>query len=427
MPAPITLRDRSILQRLAERKARAAADPVNVERRNAWLAHDDPTATSRPMILAETYGCEADIPGLSRPTLECEGPEARGLEYALRHELWRFDVLRDDHVVEPFLNTTWKVAISNHGVAIPTQLGDNDGKLGSRHWDPPIKDLDRDMALLKPRTFTVDREGTWRRKAELEALVGDVLPVRIRGSQWWTAGLTTEIVSLHGMDSLMLSMYDNPAGVHRLMAFLRDDFLAFVDWQEREGVLTLNNENDYVGSGTEGYTRRLPQPGRQPGAPILADDLWVLLESQPTVGVGPDQHAEFILPYHQAIAERFGRTYYGCCEGLHTLMPVIRRLPHLARVSVSPWADQEAMAAFCGRELAYCRKPNPTSISTERFDEEAIRRDLRHTLTVARDCRLELVMKDVHTLSGEGDRLARWVQLAREEVAGRRLSASSAV
>ena len=108
--------------------------------------------------------------------------------------------------------------------------------------------------------------------------------------------------------------------------------------------------------------------------------------------------------------------YYGCCEPVHTRIHILERLPHLARVSVSPWADEERMAAVLGNARVFSRKPNPTQISTPVFDEDAIRADLRHTLEVARDCRLEIIMKDVHTLCEQPHRLPRWVELARAEI-----------
>lgn len=98
---------------------------------------------------------------------------------------------------------------------------------------------------------------------------------------------------------------------------------------------------------------------------------------------------------------------------------VLKRFPNLARVSVSPWADEAFMARECGRKVVYSRKPNPTLISTTRFDEDAIRADLRKTLSAAGGCRLEIVMKDVHTINNEPERLPRWVALAREVIAGR--------
>jgi hypothetical protein len=37
-------------------------------------------------------------------------------------------------------------------------------------------------------------------------------------------------------------------------------------------------------------------------------------------------------------------------------------------------------------------------------------------LTSAHGCRVEIIMKDVHTLNNEPGRLPRWVALAREEI-----------
>jgi hypothetical protein len=124
---------------------------------------------------------------------------------------------------------------------------------------------------------------------------------------------------------------------------------------------------------------------------------------------------EFIFPYQQSVIERYGLCYYGCCEPVHTRWHVLKRLENLRSVSISPWCDQAAMAEELGRDYVFSRKPNPTLISTERFDEDAIRKDVRETLQVARNCNCEIIMKDVHTLRGEASRAARWVELARQE------------
>ena len=112
--------------------------------------------------------------------------------------------------------------------------------------------------------------------------------------------------------------------------------------------------------------------------------------------------------------------YYGCCEPVHSRIHILKAIPNLDRVSVSPWADEAIMARELGRRYVYSRKPSPAQISTARFDEDAIRADLRQTLTTARDCRLEIIMKDVHTLNNQPERLPRWVQLARETIAATR-------
>ncbi|MBN1863740.1 MAG: hypothetical protein JW808_02440 [Victivallales bacterium] len=410
--------DRNILRELARRKLEIANLPVNQERRALWTNLHSGLVT-RPMILAEDGGIrDTDKPYTGM--LSCEDEWARRIEDRLRREIWRFEELDDDHVVEPFVNTNWNVACSaNFGVERVTHRLQDSSVMTSCSWDPPITDIRKDFHKLKHREFSVDREATFADKQKLEEILGDILTVRLRGSFWWTFGLTIQAIDLVGMENLMMFMYDDPEGLHQLMAFLRDDNLAYAKWLEREGLLSLNDENDYIGSGSIGYTRLLPSADFRPGCPAGTRDLWLLLESQETVGVGPEQFEEFIFPYHQSLAEHFGLVYYGCCEPLHTRWNVVRRIPRLAGCSIAPLCNQEIMAEAMKGDYVFSRKPNPTLISTETFNEDLIRHDILDTLTVAKrhGCRVELIMKDVHTLSNEPRRLARWVQIAREEIA----------
>ncbi len=406
--------DRARLRSLAARFREIADLPEREETRRLWKAVNS-LRGERPMVFIEHEGVRGEL-GIEA-SLRCAEDWAREVESDLVHAIWHYENTRDDRVLEPYYNVKWAVTVSSYGVEPVYEHGDNEGRLGSYHWDAPIKDIDRDFALLSRRAYSVDRERTHAWKAHLEGVFGDVLPVRIRGHFWWTTGMTWDAIRLVGLENLMLLMYDNPKGLHRLMAFLRDDLIAFSDWLEREGLYTLDNENDYVGSGSSGYTDELPQADRRPGDPVRMKDLWVLSESQETVGVGPDLFEEFVFPYQLEVARRFGLLYYGCCEPVHNRWHVIRRFPNLRKVSVSPWCNQAFMAEALGRDYVFCRKPNPALISTERWDEEAIGADIAETLRAARDCNLELVMKDVHTVSGEPWRLGRWVEIAREEIA----------
>jgi hypothetical protein len=410
----ITAHDRAILRELGQRLMEHAHDPIMEERRRLWRKHAS-LQGERPMILAETSGVVDEVMPLS--ALRCQEPWARQLERGLRLQLFQVEEVRDDWVLEPWLNVRWKVDLGNYGVTVEHNRADNEGKLGSYKVDPPIKDLQRDWEKLHPRVPTVDREGTLAWKATLEELFAGILPVRIRGSYWWTMGMTIVAIDLIGLDNLMLWMYDDPDGLHRLMAFLRDDHLHITQWCEREGLLTLNNENDYVGSGGIGYTTELPQPDWREGQPVRLKDLWGLSESQETVGVSPEMFAEFIMPYQKPVIEQFGLSYYGCCEPVHSRWHVIAQLSNLRSVSISPWCDQAFMAEALGRRYIFCRKPNPAIISRQVWDEEEIRQDLRYTLTVAKHCEVEFAMKDVHTLMDQPQRLGRWVEIAREEIA----------
>ncbi|MBT5874596.1 MAG: hypothetical protein HOH43_14345 [Candidatus Latescibacteria bacterium] len=407
--------DVDILRQLAECKVEIAEDSVNLERRRLWYLHDA-GGGGRPMVLAETQGVQDAVLPLPESVLQCEDAWARSVEKTLRLEIYRFRTLGDDHVVEPYFTTNWKVNTSNYGAEVVLEYPENHGHLTARRWDPPIQDLDRDFHKLAQRTFSVDRESTQVELSRLEHVFASILPVCIRGSHWWTMGMTWTAIELIGMENMMLYMYDNPEGLHRLMKFLRDDHLAYASWLEKEGLLNLNNQNDYIGSGSTGYTHDLPLTDQEKRNSVRMRDQWVLVESQETVGVGPDQFEEFVFPYQLSIAEQFGKCYYGCCEPVHSRIEILKDIPNLARVSVSPWADEAYMAESLKSDIVYSRKSNPTLISTEVFNEDAIRADLRHTLNVAHGCRVELIMKDVHTLNNQPERLPRWVEIAREVI-----------
>jgi hypothetical protein len=405
--------DIRILRGLFQRKVEIAQDPIMAERRQLWAQHAS-LRPQRPMILAETCGVLDELVPVS--SLQCQEDWARGMERGLRELIFRCEQVKDDWVVEPRITWQWDVTIGDYGVQTELVRGQNEGKLGSYHWDPPIQDLDRDFDKLHFRALSVDREKSLAWRDFLHDHFGDILPVEFRASYWWTTGLTWNAINLIGLVPLMMAMYDNPAGLHHLMAFLRDECLHLMDWFEQEALLSPNNEDDYVGSGSIGYTNALPRPGWKQGDPVRIADLWGLSESQETVGVSPRLFEEFVFPYQLPVISRFGLSYYGCCEPVHTRIHIIKQIPNLRRISVSPWCDQQIMAQECGRKIIFCRKPNPTLISTKTFDEDAIRQDIRTTLEAAQQCALELVMKDVHTLNNQTARLGRWVQIAREEI-----------
>jgi hypothetical protein len=407
---PITRdEDLAILRGLAAQLAENAASERNRACVARWYAHDE-GAAGPPLLLTEfDAGLHLVMPEY-RPM--CLEPWAQKQETALRARLAHAHLIGDDFPLAPVVNVGWRIDQGDFGVPTHQTRPETDGTLGAYHIDPPLTDLPGDLGKLRPRTFTLDREGTLAEVARLREVYNGLLTARLRGNPWWTMGLTWTAITLIGLEELMMAMYAEPEALHALMAFLRDDRLAFLDWMEREELLNLNNENDGIGSGSFGHTRALPVGD----GPVRARDLWTLIESQETVGVGPAQYAEFVFPYERAIAERFGRVYYGCCEPVHSRWEVLQHMPNLRRVSISPWCDQAAMAATLGGQYVFSRKPSPTLVSTAVFDEAAIRDDLRTTmrLTKAHGCPTEIVMKDVHTLSGEPDRLTRWVGIARE-------------
>lgn len=206
-----------------------------------------------------------------------------------------------------------------------------------------------------------------------------------------------------------------PDHLKSLMAFLRDGILAKLDFLEESGLLSLNNDGTYVGSGGFGYTHELPSSGFE--GKVRTIDLWGFSESQETVSVDPVMFEEFVFQYQLPIAERFGLNCYGCCEPLDSRWHIIKKLPRLRRVSVSPWADVNLMSEYLGQDYIYSRKPSPTDISMPNPDWNRIRENLRKFIRSTRNNRTEIIMKDNHTIGKNPDNVKTWCRIAQEEAA----------
>ena len=117
------------------------------------------------------------------------------------------------------------------------------------------------------------------------------------------------------------------------------------------------------------------------------------------------------------MAEPFGTIYYGCCDRLDDRLDLVKKIPHVRKVSCSPWSDRKAFAERIGPELIMSNKPNPAYVATDALDEDVIRADLRQTITLAQENRvnLELILKDISTVRHQPERLARWAAIAMEE------------
>jgi hypothetical protein len=123
------------------------------------------------------------------------------------------------------------------------------------------------------------------------------------------------------------------------MSILRDGSLAVLDSLASRNLLSLNNGGEYVGSGGFGWSDQLPQPDFN--GQVRTVDMWGFAESQETVAISPDMFEEFVFPYQLPLLERFGLNCYGCCEPLDKRWHIVKQLPRLPRISVSPWADRE--------------------------------------------------------------------------------------
>jgi len=402
----ISRSDRQILRRLAGTVAELAARPVEEEKQKLWARHNALEWT-RPMVFCDPENGWKEI--IPPDQIECENQLARQWEMHLRKEIFWGTQMNDDYSIQPYFDISHVHKELDWGLK-ETRIGGEDG--GSFTWISPLKTR-ADLEKLHPPEIRIDDDATERLRILADEIFRDLMTVRVKTLWWWSLGMTRLLAELRGMEQLMYDVYDNPDMLHGIMTILRDGTLAMLDELEEGGLLSHNTDGTYVGSGGLGWTNELPQPDFSSNVRCI--DMWGFAESQETVGISPDTFSEFIFPYQLPILDRFGLNCYGCCEPLDLRWHIIKKIPNLRRVSVSPWADKEKIAQMLEDKYIYSLKPNPVDLAMDSFDERRIRNELREVLAITQNCHVEIIMKDNHTIRKDPQRVIRWVQIVREE------------
>jgi hypothetical protein len=403
--------EKEILRRYARRVAFLADEPVQEERRELWLRNRSLRET-RPLIFIDPEYAWYEI--IPHTMLECRSDLARIWEMRLRKEIYWQEHIKDDRVLTKdfpvccvytatslgFDHKTTKSAQADGAYAIDTVLTD---------WD--------DLGKLRFREYYIDYEKTAKYLSLAHDVFDGILNVVQRNSWWYSDSLTDDFLYLRGFQNMMTDLIDYPDEVHELMSFLRDDRLHMLDFLEREHLLSLNNNCEFIGTGGYGWCDELPGADFDP-AQVTCKHIWGDGESQASVSISPRMFDQYFLDYQVPILERFGLSFYGCCEDLDKRLKYVKnKVKNLRIVAVSPWSNAESMADQIRSDLVYCWKQNPALIAVEEPDWENVRKELREVFRITAEygCRTNVLMRDVRTLAFRPENASRWAEIAMEE------------
>jgi len=398
--------DRTILRTLAQRYREVCADPIQDQRRELWRRHNSLQRT-RPLIYVRAFAWH-EIPDSA---CQCVDRFLRGWEdWFRRHLFWAS--LGDDSVFEPWLPLPAVRITPAEGLwGLPIRwTGRTQGCAGV--CDPPIK-APADLERLAAPHHRVDEAHTAELHKRLQDTLGDILPVVVDRSPAYlnfNGDISTLMAQLRGLEQILWDMMDRPEWLHRLLAHMRD------------GILTTHREAEAAGhwSLLSHYNQAIPYATEladpAPRGPVPRRGLWCFCASQEFGVVGPAMFEEFMLRYQIPILQEFGLSAYGCCEDLTLKIDVLRQIPNLRRIAVSPMANVRRCAEQIHDRYVLSYRPSPSDMVGYSWDEARVRRILRQDLTACRDgqCHADITLKDVETVQREPQRLYRWVAVTRE-------------
>ena len=413
-PIVLSHAERDVLRRLGERVAQIAADPSNKEKAGLWRDLND-LQSQRPMVwINEIPWHEMNVN--DELTLRCEGRWARNLEDQLRKTIYQWDHMRGDMIVNPWFESPKAIHSTDFGIMEETDIArtDDENEIVSRHFRIQISEP-ADIEKIQMPLITHNEEATRLSLEAMEDTLGDIMPVKLVGQThiWFTPW--DYLIRWWGVQEAMMDLVMRPEMVHAAVDRMVDAWMTELDQFVEQNLLSLDCSNTRIGSGGYGYTRELPGDGYNPDW-VKPENMWGCSNAQIFSDVSPQMHWDFAIEHDMRWLERWGLTYYGCCEPLAGKMEQLRRIKNLRKISCSPWNDGRKAVEGIGDDYVISRKPNPAVFAVDSWDPDVARRQIRDFLDLTNgECHVELIMKDISTVRYKPQRLWEWADMAMEE------------
>ena len=403
----VSQKDITTLRTLAKKYAEYASLPIQDEKRRLWKSLNS-LNMEKPMVAIDQlpWG-QLDVDG----SLVCvvENPEFRAVEWDLRTQIYKWEHLPADMVLNPYIELNLPFMDTGYGVEVKCHrmLSEEGSGVYAQHFDNVYNDYE-DIEKIKDPILSIDREYEKELFDTACEIFRGILPVKYRG-YIMHLGVWDDISQKMGVENVYIELMDRPEFIHAIMERYTNAVLS--------RIIQANELRLYDTACNLCHCSYTFMDGDENKTPVTGDG-WAFGLAQLFTSVSPSIMDEFEVPYMQKLFPHFKNIYYGCCDRLDDRLDIVDKMPNIRKISCSPWSDRENFASkIDNKKYIMSNKPTPAILARTSFDEDAAREDIRRTIKAAREnnvC-LELIMKDVSTVRNEPQRLWRWAQIAVEE------------
>ena len=410
----IDSKDKKILRELGKQYAEIASLPIQNEKRKMWKSLNDLKAV-KPMIwVNEVCWNEMEVDDELR--IRTSSELCQMIESELRRVIYKWRHMPGDMVVEPVICSP--LIINNTGIGITEKVDivftEEDNDVVSRHYFIQIKN-EEDIDKIKKPKITHNKKRSLDFFQAYSDIFDGIVKVEMRGVPGFWFAPWDDIIAWTGIQEGLMDLSLRPDYIHKLVKRLVSVYIDSLEQYEKLNLLALNNCNVRIGSGAYGYTNELPKKDFNTKH-IRAKDIWGASAAQIFAVVSEQMHKEFGIDYEKLWLEKFGLSYYGCCEPLDKKVDILRDISTLRKISISPWADLEQAIYNIGNGYVISLKPSPAIFANEIWDPGLVRDDLDKKLKIAKGHNVEVIMKDISTVKHSPERLWEWVSIASELV-----------
>lgn len=405
----IGIRDREILRELGKKYAEVAMLEKQQATINNWKQINQLNSVKPMVMIAQIPWHEMNIN--EELTLRCEDNFCRSLEDQLRKALYKWNHMETDMVFMPYIGIPKIIRSTGTGIVIneETKSVDKNNDVVAHKYLDQIQDKE-DLAKIHEPIITFDEEQTAYNERRAQEIFEGILPTKRIG-----AGLEfrvwDQLAMYRGVTPLLMDMIDRPEFIHEIMEKFTQIQISILKQYEKLNLLEEEIQTIHC-SGA--FVDELPSK-QFDGKHVTGKDCWAYGMGQIFSSCSPQMHEEFEIEYAKRYYEHCGLVYYGCCEPLDNKIDIIRKIPNVRKISISPWANVERASENIQKDYVLSRKPNPAFLATQTLDEEQVKKEIIATLKA---CEMngtpcEFILKDISTVNYQPEKLFRWSQLVK--------------
>lgn len=402
--------EEKVLRVLARNYVEAAQNPRNAENRQLHTAVND-LKMIRPVVLIDEIPFhELNFDGSL--TLHCQDPVLREAENFLRKKLFQWKYFPADMILPPYYPVYKIMNSTGNGIAVEenTLATEAANHIVSHEYHDQLE-TEEDLEKFHMPVVTYDHAATMDKYNRIANAIGDILPVRITGHNCYVP-MWDDIARYRGVTALLIDLADRPEFTHKIISKMTDYYISLTEQMEQLGLYELDPLDVHCTSALNSTL-----PGKYDGGPAKRSQIWGRGMAQIFASVSKAMHEEFDINYMKKVMEPFGLVYYGCCEPLDKKVDIVEKLPHLRKISITPWADIDNAAEVIGNRYVIANKPNPSAVSGT-LDEDALRAEIGRTLAACKrnGCSFDMVLKDISSVGHKVENLIRWEQIVMDMV-----------
>ena len=402
--------DIDVLKQLAARYMEYASLPIQKEKISLWKSLNS-FNMARPLILFDQLPWhELDVDGFL--VNKVEDPYWRNVETDLRQQIYKWEHMPADMVLNPYVTLLRPIDFTGYGVEKQENVLQTDAEncVLSHQYTNQFEEMEDIQKIKTPRAI-LNRDAEQQIRQQADMIFNGIIDYKMNGIMPHF-GFWDKISEWMGVDQVYIKLMDDPDLLHGIMEKMTLGTIEMIKQMNEDGLFDVYSNICHC---SQTFEEDFPSKDADLNHPTSRDS-WAIGLAQPFTAVSPDITGEFEIPYMKRLFPYLGRIYYGCCDRLDDRLELILELPNVRKISCSPWSNMDIFAQKLPHNYVMSNKPNPALFATDNFEVDSVQQHMAKTFSTAKNNKvnLELIFKDVSTVRYQPQRLWDTAKLAVE-------------